>query len=470
MPGAAAAQPESDFAISMHGVCKDFTIDRVGQSLWSRLFGRVDPAASGRQSRIFRALDGITADIRRGETVGLLGINGAGKSTLLQMIAGTLTPTRGSIRVDGRISALLELGAGFNPDWTGRRNAEFQSLVLGAHARDIPAILKSVEDFADVGQFFDQPMRTYSSGMFARVAFATAIATDPEILIVDEALAVGDARFQNKCFAHFRRLQERGKTILFVSHDITMVTQFCTRGIVIDAGKVLFDGPSGDAAAAYLKRLYGEAIAPIKLQPRRVEPSEGPRGKPDADAIAKQFNWPPEPGSLEKRGFFNPHASSAGRATGNVVDAILLDLNDNPVLGPIKSGQRFRIALQIVCKEAIQRPSVGIMIKTKDNVSIYGVTNLLLGDEVARLSPGSAAVAVFEIDNNFGYGDFFVDIGLADLDGDEFNNIEWRLSLLHLSITSESDHYGLINLNADFDFTTLSQSRLSAIATAAGAQ
>ena len=413
-------------------------------------------------------MDNVSVTIHHGETVGLLGLNGAGKSTLLQLITGTLTPTRGHVVVDGRISALLELGAGFNPDWTGRRNAEFQAMIFGARKAEIPGILARVEAFADIGQFFDHPMKLYSSGMFARVAFASAIAAEPDILIVDETLAVGDARFQNKCFAHFRSLQEKGMTILFVSHDTTTVAQFCTRGIVIDHGTIGFDGPADAAVAAYQKLLYGKPGQSVRMPTRVSSAASQTQVAPDAAAIAALFAWPPDPEALSRRGYYNPHASSAGQVIGHINDVLLLDHDNHPVLGPIKSGTRLRIAMQIVSDRDIQRPAVGFTVKTKDNTLVYGARNTMLGQEVPPLISGTPLVAVFEFDNPLANGDYFIDVGLADLINDDHAVIEWRISLLHLNITTEVDHYGVVDLAAAFSCTQTAgdfEKRLPSIST-----
>jgi lipopolysaccharide transport system ATP-binding protein len=429
--GSSMRATEAKPAISLTNVGKDFFLgSRTAPSLHT-------------------AVDSVSIVMRRGETVGLLGVNGAGKSTLLQLITGTLTPTRGHVVVDGRISALLELGAGFNPEWTGRRNAEFQAMIFGARKSELPGILARVEAFADIGQFFDQPMKLCSSGMFARVAFAAAIAAEPDILIVDEALAVGDVRFQNKCFAHFRSLQENGKTILFVSHDTTTVAQFCTRGIVIDHGSVLFDGPADAAVAAYHKLLYGQPGQSVRV-PTRVSAGSKPAVALDADAIATLFAWPPDRQALSRRGYYNPHASSAGQVIGHVVDVLVLDFNNQPILGPIQPGTRLRIAIQIVSDRDIQRPAVGFTVKTRDNTLVYGARNVMLGQEMLPLKAGAPLVAVFEFDNPLASGDYFCDVGLNDQYGDELVAIEWRVSLLCLTITSQAEHYGIIDLRAAF--------------------
>lgn len=411
----------------------------------SRWLGRPSSAPA-----VHKAIDDVAFNVAVGETVGLLGVNGAGKSTLLQLIAGTLSPTEGQVRVHGRVSALLELGAGFNPEWSGRQNAEFHTLIHGARKSELPAILKRIEEFADVGHFFEQPMKTYSSGMFARVAFAAAVAVDPEILIVDEALAVGDAKFQHKCLAYFRKLREMGKTILFVSHSTDTVSQFCTRGIVMDHGHIHFDGPAEGAVAAYMKLLYGSGAPSARMSPRQVRAADDASLKQDMKAIADLFAWPPDRERLPQRGYYNPHAASAGRVIGHVIDVLILDEDDQPILGPIPAGKRFRIAVQIMSGQEIRRPHIGVSLKTKDNTLVYGVTNIMLGKELSPLSADEALVAIFEIDNPLAHGDYFVDIGLADFDRDELVVIEWRMSLLHISVSSPSQHYGFVDLLAGF--------------------
>ena len=222
--------------------------DRLREALG---FGR--PASV----REHNAVDGVSATIRKGESIGILGVNGAGKSTLLQMITGTLKPTSGRVETRGRIAALLELGAGFNPEWSGRRNAELQCVLQGVPSANMAAMVADIEAFADIGAYFDQPTRTYSSGMFLRVAFASSVATAPDILIVDEALAVGDVKFQNKCFRRFEEMQEKGCTVLFVTHSPDLVTRFCTRCIVMQGGRMMFDGPPAGGVAYYLGLLHG---------------------------------------------------------------------------------------------------------------------------------------------------------------------------------------------------------------------
>ena len=247
----------SDIAISVKDLTKTYRIfgqpsDRIKQAL---TFGRM------RFHREFTALQNISFEIKKGESVGIIGRNGSGKSTLLQLICGILKPTSGELQVDGRISALLELGSGFNPEFTGRENIYFQGAVMGISREEMERRFDDVATFADIGEFIDQPVRIYSSGMYVRLAFAVNILSDPEIMIVDEALAVGDMAFQAKCMTALKRIQERGVTVLFVSHDIGALKSLCSRGIFLERGKIQEIGSSGEVAEHYIRSMREEMNA-----------------------------------------------------------------------------------------------------------------------------------------------------------------------------------------------------------------
>lgn len=212
--------------------------------------------------RDFWALRDVDIEVARGETVGIVGRNGSGKSTLLQIICGTLAPTAGKIEVNGRIAALLELGAGFNPEFTGRENAYLNASILGLSSAEIGERFESISAFAEIGDFMDQPVKTYSSGMFIRLAFATAIHVDPKILVVDEALAVGDARFQAKCLNAIKKMKHDGVTILFVSHDVGSVRALCDRSIWLDRGQVRMEGGVFPVTAQYTQFLFEDEMPP----------------------------------------------------------------------------------------------------------------------------------------------------------------------------------------------------------------
>jgi lipopolysaccharide transport system ATP-binding protein len=254
----------SDIAIKVENLSKCYQIydlprDRLKQFVLPR-FQHAFGAASKQYFREFWALRNVSFEIKRGETVGIIGRNGSGKSTLLQMICGTLNQTSGSIQTNGRIAALLELGSGFNPEFTGRENVYLNGAVLGLSKEEIDCRFDQISNFADIGEFIDQPVKTYSSGMFVRLAFSIQANVDPEILIVDEALAVGDAYFVHRCMLRFHELQKSGATILFVSHDANAVRNLCARAIWIADGSIKEEGDSAKVIDAYLAHLFGRQI------------------------------------------------------------------------------------------------------------------------------------------------------------------------------------------------------------------
>ena len=250
-------------AIRVRDVSKHYFLyarpeDRLKQSIVPRL-QRLAGRTPAKYYRDFAALNGVSFEVRRGETVGIIGRNGSGKSTLLQIICGTLQPSSGSVEVNGRIAALLELGAGFNAEYTGRENVYLNAAILGLARSEIDQRFEAIARFADIGEFIDQPVKTYSSGMYVRLAFATAINVDPDILVVDEALAVGDEAFQRKCYARIEEIQAKGGTILFVSHAAQTIVQLCSRALLIDGGELLLEGRPKIVTGQYQRLMNASA-------------------------------------------------------------------------------------------------------------------------------------------------------------------------------------------------------------------
>jgi len=301
-------------AIRAHGLTKHYLLfdkpdDRMKQMVVPRL-QRLIGQEPRQYFRAFAALSGVSFEVKRGETVGIIGRNGSGKSTLLQIICGTLQPTWGTVEVNGRIAALLELGAGFNPDFTGRENVYINGAILGLAKAEIDERFDSIARFSDIGAYIDQPVSTYSSGMYVRLAFATAINVDPDILVVDEALAVGDEAFQRKCFARLEEIQERGGTILFVSHSTQTVVQLCTRALLIDGGELLIDGKPKTVASQYqrLVNLSGAEAQAIREEIRTLSDAEETDDTPAAA----------QTGSVKAAGFEAPQPSPPAKAAASL--------------------------------------------------------------------------------------------------------------------------------------------------------
>lgn len=260
-----------DIVLSVKNVSKRFEMyDKPRHRLQQMLLGPFGK----KYYREFWALRDINFEVHRGECVGVIGRNGAGKSTLLQIITGTLQPTSGEVAVHGRIAALLELGSGFNPEFTGRENVYMNAAILGLTKKETDDKFQEIVDFADIGEFIDQPVKTYSSGMMVRLAFAVQIAVDPEILIVDEALAVGDIAFQQKCYERIKRLREHNVTILLVSHDLSSILNLCSRTVLLYEHKLILDGSPNDVVEAYKKKLTTSSES---IYNQNVEPDPAPQ-------------------------------------------------------------------------------------------------------------------------------------------------------------------------------------------------
>jgi len=265
--------------ITVKGIGKRYQIyrhpqDRLKQSLLPRL-QRTIGISEKRYFREFEALKNISFSIKSGETVGIIGSNGSGKSTLLQIICGTLTPSSGDVSTQGQIAALLELGTGFNPEFSGLENVYLYAQVLGLSTDKIEQILPTILEFADIGEFIHQPVKTYSSGMVVRLAFSVSVVREPDILVVDEALAVGDEAFQRKCYARIEELKKQGTTILFVSHGANIIISLCDRALLLDRGELLFDGTPKEAVTLYHKLTFAprQSRADVRKEIKAIDPT-----------------------------------------------------------------------------------------------------------------------------------------------------------------------------------------------------
>jgi lipopolysaccharide transport system ATP-binding protein len=420
--------------ISLSGIRKDYVLGETPGDRLRAAMGFRPKADRG----VHHALAGVSLEIERGETVGLIGSNGAGKSTLLQVVTGTLKPTSGVSGTRGRVSALLELGAGFNPEWTGRRNAEFQCIIQGVPSPEIKELLDGIEQFADIGAYFDEPTRTYSSGMFLRVAFAAAVATEPDILIVDEALAVGDVRFQNKCYARFLELQKAGATIIFVTHSLELVKRFCTRGIVLDKGRISFDGDPGECVAHYLNLLHGPGSGGSS-----VDTSEEAALKPAA-ALADI----PKHGELTQRAHYNPLGRRTGKGFAEILDFQLCDDLGQDLPAEIASGREVRLRIWAQAKRDITHPFFGWIVKATNETHIYGSNTKMSHIEVQPMAAGETAFFEIPFRLSLASGSYFFDLGVGEIKDEDYVSGDWRISLASLYVSERGSFFGLASLAA----------------------
>lgn len=347
--------------------------DRIVESLWR-----------GRKKlhRELWALSDVSLDIDRGETVGVIGRNGAGKSTFLQLVTGTVQPTSGSVGVYGRIAALLELGAGFNPDFSGRENVHLNAALLGLSPREIAERYESIVDFSELGEHIERPVRTYSSGMYMRLAFAVAAHVDADLMIVDEALSVGDAFFAQKCIRFLRKFQENG-SILFVSHDTAAVLGFCDRVIWLEHGRVRAIGPAKVVVEDYLADAARAAKADAKAAPGTRRIVTGESGLPAAavDDRLRFINASDHRNDLEIFAF-RPDGASFGRGQAEIVSVTIENDEGTPFAWCV-GGEMATLAIDIVAHAAIDRPIVGFQVKDR-------LGQHLFGDNTYASHPGDA--------------------------------------------------------------------------------
>jgi lipopolysaccharide transport system ATP-binding protein len=413
------------------------TVENLEKSyrLYSRPFDRVREAFSLSRHSFhtdFQALSGISFEIKKGETVGLIGPNGSGKSTLLEILCGTLTPTRGTVKVKGKIGGLLELGAGFNPEFTGRENVYLNGSIFGFSREAIDGKIDDIEAFADIGDFVDRPVKTYSSGMYVRLAFAAMIGLDPDILVVDEALAVGDVRFQRKCYRHFQALQSTGTTILFVSHAVDLIRTHCSRAIQLEGGQIVSIGSPKAVVQGYLESLFLRRIksATVGHDPN-ITSSDAQKTKSDPDTVQRSYN-PDE------------HRWGDGRA--KIINySITSDEVEEPVI--YARGASVEIRMQIHFFESLRSPIYGLTIRTLDGVTVFGANTRSRYLVVKTPSAGDETEIVFKFQLNVLAGDYFISLGVAD-DDEQADQIavDRRYDVLHLIVKGGPDDLGFADM------------------------
>ncbi len=438
----------NDIAISVKNLSKCYEIysspsSRLKQFIVPRL-RRLLGKKTVSYYREFWALKDISFEVKRGETVGIIGSNGSGKSTLLQMICGTLTPTTGTVQTHGRVAALLELGAGFNPEFTGRENVYLNATVLGLSIEEIDARFDAIAAFADIGEFIDQPIKTYSSGMSVRLAFAVQSQIDPDIFIVDEALSVGDAKFQAKCFDRLRQLKENGTCILLVTHSSEQIVSHCTQAILLSKGVQLEAGRPKDVVNRYLDLLFGKekvitsstevvsAVAGVNV--------EEPLNLADYHLSVTSDSFSSRPG-------YNPHEYRWGDGSASILDYFLSADND-AYPSAFSTGQNITLAVAVKLLKDFHRPILGITIKTKEGVTVYGANTETLGcKEFGEAGNMGAVIQVTtEFKCNLAAGDYFISLGLASKHGEEVIPHDRRYDSIHLQVRPNDQFFGLANL------------------------
>jgi lipopolysaccharide transport system ATP-binding protein len=434
-----------EVVISVSYVCKTY---KLYPSHQDRLKEALHPFRK-RYHEEFSALHDVSFEIRRGESVGILGRNGAGKSTLLQLIAGVLNPTSGTVRVAGTISALLELGAGFNPDLTGRENVVLANTIQGADKNEIVERVSLVEAFADVGLFFDQPMKVYSSGMYARVAFAHAITVNPDVLIVDEILGVGDAKFQEKCYSRIRAMREAGVCILFVSHSTEIVQRNCDKALLIEGGKLIVNDYADVVIAAYHDLLYGSGLAEEAEKVAMLSLNEGRHLLNESgqalSAEATQFlEWDGEP-LCNNFHYYNSDERRFGNGEAEISDMLVV-ADGKYNFGLLSGTELITIYLKVKFKHSIDSPQVGWAIVSPEGIIISGSNSVSRDVTLPAAEAGEIWTYSISLQTRLSGGEYFINVGVSCFDGQSWTFLDNRRSVLHLSVARSERSSGFIDL------------------------
>lgn len=369
------------------------------------------------------ALRDVNFQVERGETVGIIGTNGSGKSTILKIITGVLNPTAGEVTVNGRISALLELGAGFNMEYTGIENVYLNGTMMGFSREEVDARLQDILDFADIGDFVYQPVKSYSSGMFVRLAFAVAINIDPEILIVDEALSVGDVFFQAKCYRKFEEFKKMGRTILFVSHDLSSISRYCDRVILLNKGVKMEEGSPKQMVDMYKQLLVGQDPA-----------------KADENKETQKENW-------SEQFQVNPNMLEYGSKLAEIEDFAVLD-EKGLCTNTIEKGSSFQIKMKVVFHENIQEPIMAYTFKDIKGTEITGTNTLFEKMAVEHSEAGDTCTVTFRQDMFLQGGEYLLSFGCTGYKDGEFTVFHRLYDACNITVVSNKNTVGFYDMNS----------------------
>jgi len=414
------------FAIRVNNLSKVYNlyekpIDRLKETLspFKRIY-----------HKSFYALNDISFDVEQGETVGIVGTNGSGKSTILKIITGVLTPTQGSVEIKGKISALLELGAGFNMEYTGIENIYLNGTMMGFTKKEMEEKLKDILDFADIGDFVYQPVKTYSSGMLVRLAFATAINVEPEILIVDEALSVGDVFFQAKCFNKINEIKQKGTTILLVTHDMSSIIKYCDKAILLNRGNFVEEGKPNKIVDLYKKILANQ------YDPNKTEAT--------VEAAAIQVDGKKKWMSQLS---VNPEQNIYGDKRAEIVDVGLFDEQER-LTNLIMKGKEFTIKMKVKFNETISEPILAFTIKDTKGTELAGTNTLVENTGVRMVEAGKTYVVSFTQKMMLQGKDYLISLGCTGFENGEFVIYDRMYDVINISVISNKNTVGVYDMDS----------------------
>ena len=440
---------QSNLAINVCDVTKiyrlyDKPIDRLKESI---------SLTHKKYHKEFFALDKISFSVEKGSTVGIIGTNGSGKSTILKIITGVLNPTTGSVEVDGNISALLELGAGFNMDYTGIENIYMNGTMMGFSREQMEAKLPEILEFADIGDFVYQPVKTYSSGMFVRLAFALAINVEPEILIVDEALSVGDVFFQAKCYRRMEEIRKTGTTILMVTHDMGSVIKYCDKVILLNKGEFLAEGPAGEMVDLYKKILAGRMDDLEVDLAKRLDSNFSDMMELNNDinkTHAKEYH-----GLMKDKISINPNKTEYGDGRAEIYDLGLLD-SKGELTNLLLKGEEFTIREKIRFNANIESPIFTFTIKDKKGTELSGTNTMFEGVEVKPVKPGDEAVVEFKQKMTLQGGEYLLSMSCTGFENGTHVVYHRLYDVTFITVISNKNTVGVYDMESKVNLTQMS--------------
>ncbi|MGN0256310.1 MAG: ABC transporter ATP-binding protein [Chordicoccus sp.] len=407
-----------------------------------------------------KALDDVSFDVHRGETVGIIGTNGSGKSTILKIITGVLSQTSGEIQVNGRISALLELGAGFNMEYTGIENVYLNGTMMGFSHEEIDKRMDDILSFADIGDFVNQPCKTYSSGMFVRLAFAVAINIDPEILIVDEALSVGDVFFQAKCYHKFEEFKKQGKTILFVSHDLSSIAKYCDRVILLNKGVKRNEGKPKEMVDLYKKLMVNLGDQPLPVSDDKED--EGAEEDTAAADLQNKKLGAVDTKTQEKlqrqaksvTGILpkNPNTIEYGEGQAKIVKVTTIDENGN-ITNSIEKGSYFTIRMEVHFTQDLEEPIFAYTFKNLKGTEICGTNTMYENTPIGAAHAGETIEVEFRQRMDLQGGEYLMSFGSTGYHKGEFRVFHRLYDVLNVTVVSSKNTVGFFDMNSEVTFT-----------------
>ncbi len=449
----------SDYAIQVKDVSKVYRlyekpIDRLKESL---------SVTRKNYHKDFFALNDISFDVKKGETVGIIGTNGSGKSTILKIITGVLTPTTGEVQVEGVISALLELGAGFNMDYTGIENIYMNGTMMGFSRKEMDEKLQEILDFADIGDFVYQPVKTYSSGMFVRLAFALAINVEPEILIVDEALSVGDVFFQSKCYQRMEEIRKNGTTILMVTHDMGSVIKYCDRVILLNKGHFIAEGAPGKMVDLYKKILANQMDA-LEAELHEMNDFSGGMDLEHSSGNGVHRHGPGDgagghdsgkhggsPGALMKDSLtINPNRTEYGNGRAEIYDLGLFDERGN-LTNLLLKGEYFTIREKIRFHDAIQAPIFTYTIKDKKGADLSGTNTMFEGADIKPVKAGDEYEVSFRQKMTLQGGEYLLSMSCTGFEQGEHTVYHRLYDIANLTVISNKNTVGVYDMESEVE-------------------